>query len=284
MTAATLSERERASTWRASLALGFEHAQGRTRLARRAHEGPLVVQKPFYPEGDAVCQVVVVHPPGGIAGGDALEVILDVGTRAHAQLTQPAASKWYRSAGPAAAQHVHARVADGAVLEWLPQGAIVFDGARAESTFHLAIAPTACLIAWEFVCLGRAARGERFARGRWRQCIEIVRDDALIWSERVDLAGGGALLDSPAGLNGAPVFGTFVAASPALDDAALVAAREAVPASDGECALTRLPDVLVARYRGPASDEGLRVFAALWRALRPRLIGRAAVAPRIWST
>jgi len=284
MSAAVLSERAGdASTWRATLALGFEHAHGRTSLARRAHTGPLVVQKPFHPEGEGVCQVVVVHPPGGIAGGDALELAIDAAAGAHAQITQPAATKWYRSAGATASQRVDARVAEDAVLEWLPQGAIVFDGARARSALRIAMGRSSRVIAWELVCLGRAAAGERFATGRWRQCIEIVRDDALIWSERADLAGGSALLDSPVGLNGAPVFGTFVAASPALDDAALAAARSVVP-SRGECALTRLPDALVGRYRGPASDDGTRYFAALWSVLRPRLIGRAAVAPRIWST
>ena len=283
MSAAIVSELEHAApAWRASLALGFEHAGGRTRLARRDHDGPLVVQKPFHPEGAAVCQVVVVHPPGGIAGGDALEVDVEVGAHAHAQLTQPAASKWYRGEATAT-QAVHVRVGEHATLEWLPQGAIVFDGARARSTFRVTIAPSSRVIAWELVCLGRTARGERFARGSFRQCIEIVRADALIWSERVHLPGNSPLLDAPVGLNGAPVFGTFVAVSPALDDAALAAARAIVPAA-GDCGLTRLPDVLVARYRGPASDDGLRYFAALWSALRPRLVGRVAVAPRIWST
>jgi len=271
-----------ASSWRAALALRFAAEQGRTTLARRSHVGPLVVQKTLHPEGDAVCQAIVVHPPGGLAGGDALSLDIEVATHAHAQITMPAASKWYRSAGPWATQHVAARVAEGGTLEWLPQGAIAFDGARADCAVRIELAAAARLVAWEIVCLGRTASGERFGRGRWRQRLEIVRDGALVWSERVDVAGGSPLLDSPVGLNGAPVFGTFVA-SPALDDAALIAAREVQPRR-GEAAVTRLPDALVARYRGPASDDGARYFAALWSVLRPRLTGRDAVQPRIWST
>jgi urease accessory protein len=271
-----------AARWRARLELDFTVAHGRTVLSRRAHVGPLVVQKPLYPEPE-VCQVVVVHPPGGIAGGDDLALAVDVAPGAHVQLTTPAATKWYRSDGPIACQHIDATLAHGAALEWMPQGTIVFDGARALSTVRFDVAAGARLIAWELVCLGRHASGERLRTGQWRQRLEIVRGNALIWSERVDLAGDDALLDSPVGLNGAAVFGTFVAMTPTLDDAALAAARAVVPVA-GDHAVTRLPSLIVARWRGPASDAGQRYFAALWAALRPPLLGRAAVPPRIWST
>src|SRR5438105_4611120 len=161
--------------WHARLALAFAHERGRTVLASRAHAGPLRVQKPFYPEGDAVCQVVVVHPPGGIAGGDDLALTLDLAPRAHAQITLPAATKWYRSAGDTAVQRIEATLAPDSVLEWLPQGAIVFDGARADSTLRFTLTSGARVIAWELVCLGRHAARERFATGRWRQRFEIVR-------------------------------------------------------------------------------------------------------------
>ena len=121
--------------WSARLELGFRADDRGTRLAHRAHHGPLVVQKPLYPEGDSVCHVIVVHPPGGIAGGDELRIDLEVGAGASALVTTPGAAKWYRSAGPVARQSVALRV-EGC-LEWLPQEAIVFDGARASSSLEV---------------------------------------------------------------------------------------------------------------------------------------------------
>ena len=83
--------------WVARLALRFEQRAGRTVLAHRSHEGPLAVQKPFYPEGD-VCHVYLLHPPGGVVGGDRLTIEIEVASDAHAVITTPAAGKFYRSA------------------------------------------------------------------------------------------------------------------------------------------------------------------------------------------
>lgn len=269
--------------WQARLALTFALAHGRSTLVRRQHQGPLVVQKPLYPEGDGVCQCIVVHPPGGIAGGDDLQLDVEVGPGAHAQLTTPGAAKWYRAGGRPAHQRVVFTVGAGGVVEWMPQGTIVFDGAQASSQMQVDLAADATFIGWDVVCLGRTAASERFASGEWRQRVDAQREGALRWSERAIVRGGSSVLQSRTGLSGAPVFGTFVAMGERIDDNVLAACRALAPVR-GEGAVTRLPDALVARYRGDASEAGHAYFGHLWSLVRPAMLGRAAVSPRIWRT
>jgi urease accessory protein len=269
--------------WRATLALDFTQRGPRTVLAERRHDGPLVVQKPLYPEGDEVCHAIVVHPPGGVAGGDELELTVRAKAGARALLTTPGAGKWYRTAGPWAHQRVALEAAAGAVLEWLPQETIVFEGAAAELETDIRLAPDARFIGWEIIRLGRTASGERFTRGQLRTCTSIRRDGRLAWLERARLEGGCDLLDSPLGLAGEPVFGTMLATAPGID-AGLVAACRAPHPEAGSGAVTCLPGVLVARYLGASSEAARAYFARLWAIVRPALAGRAAVPPRIWST
>jgi urease accessory protein len=275
--------REAPAGWEARLELRFERETARTRLAARRHSGPLRVQKALYPEGSGVCQVVMVHPPGGIVGGDSLKIEVDAGLRAHAQLTTPGAAKWYRSGGVVARSDTVLRVAAGALVEWLPQETMLFDGARATIRLGVELAEDAHFIGWDVTQLGRTASGERFASGRLHQTLELIRGDAMLWCERAVLDGGSRALQAGAILGGAPVFGTMIAAGADLDDGVLAACRAASPAS-GVGAVTRLPKVLVARYRGDCARAARTYFASLWRVLRPALAGRDAVPPRIWNT
>jgi urease accessory protein len=272
-----------AAGWRASLALGFERRGERTVLATRRHDGPLVVQKALHPEGDAPCHAIVVHPPAGIAGGDELAIGVHAGEGAEALLTTPGAGKWYRSAGPWARQQVSIHGARGSRLEWLPQETIVFDGARADIAFQAHLEADARLIAWDIVCLGRTGSGERFETGHCRLQARIVRDGRLAWCERGGIEPDSPVGASPAGLAGDPVFATVLVAAPHIEDAWIVAARAVAPAQ-GVAAVTRLPGLLIARYRGRSSEAARHYCSGVWKALRAPALGRDAVEPRIWRT
>jgi urease accessory protein len=270
--------------WRAELALGFESADGRTVLARRHHAGPLVVQKPLYPEGGEVCHAIVVHPPGGIAGGDHLHIAIDANVGSRVLVTTPGAAKWYKANGRDAAQDVRIAIADGALVEWLPQETIVFDGARARLSLEIELAENARYLGWDITVLGRQASGEHFDSGSLRQRTVMRRAGREIFAEAARVEGGDALLASPAGFAGCHVTGTLIAAGAICSEEVLRACRELAPQDGAKHALTRLPGALLARYLGRSPQSAREYFADLWAALRPWLAGREACMPRIWRT
>lgn len=274
-----------ASSWHAHLSLGFERRAASTRLTRREHVGPLRVQKPLYPEGEAVCHAIVLHPPSGIVGGDELDIDVSVGPGAHALLTTPGAGKWYRSAGTWARQRLNFTVAAGGVLEWLPQETIVFDAARAAMTSRIELDADASFIGMEVLCLGRRASGERFAAGALHLDTRVQRQGRPLWLERGQIDGGDGLLHASAGLAGFSVSGTLLAVASPLDPGLLAACR-AIPAQEvgARHGLTALPQVIVARYLGHSSEAARHWLTDLWQVLRPVLIGREAQPPRIWNT
>lgn len=269
--------------WYAALSLAYARRGARSVLARRSHVGPLAVQRPLYPEGDAVCHTILVHPPAGIAGGDRLQVNVSVEAGAHALLTTPGAGKWYRSAGELGALVQRIEVAAGSVCEWLPQESIVYDGALGELSTEVRLQGDACFIGSEMLCFGRTASGERFRHGELAMHVRIERDGRPLWLERGVVRGGDALLSAAVGLQGQPVSGSFVVASPRCDADLLAAWREVEPVA-GEGAVTMLPGLLVARWLGPACEPGRAWFARLWATARPAVAGRAAHLPRIWNT
>ncbi|MBM4202088.1 MAG: urease accessory protein UreD, partial [Gammaproteobacteria bacterium] len=140
--------------WNAELELRFAPGHGKTVIAHRRHVGPLLVQRPFYPEGP-VCHVYLLHPPGGVVAGDTLGIDVDAANGSAGLVTTPAAGKFYRSASGLARQSVSLRVADGASLEWLPQETIVYQGARVRSRITIELEAGARFVGWDVVALGR---------------------------------------------------------------------------------------------------------------------------------
>lgn len=272
----------------ARLSLGFVQDGDVTRLTHREHYGQLVVQKPFYPEGrEEACQVIVVHPPGGIMGGDRIEIAAQIGAGARAQLTTPGAAKWYKANGHPSHQDIKLNVEAGAVLEWVPQETIFYDNADVTVDHNVTLEKDARYIGCEVLCFGRTAHGESFNGGRIRQRIGIRRDNKLIWFEQMQLAGGGPAMTSPLMLAGRTVCATLVAAGEPVPASLIHAAREGADAimnGAGSMGVTQLKSVVVARYLGDSSEIARRIMLHVWGLLRPAMLGRPAVVPRIWET
>ncbi len=270
--------------WEARLALDYAYIDERSVLARRVSSGPLVVQKTLYPEGEKVCHNILLHPPGGIAGGDALYIRINQGQKSHSVVTTPGAAKWYRSCGPQAVQDLHFSITDGAILEWLPLETIIFNGAQANMRTVVDLAHGATYLGWDITCFGRTASGEKFEFGKLRQTTELRLPGKKIWGEYVLLEGDDPMLSSPAGLAGFTVVGTLLAVGRNITAEQLAQCREIMVDDDGRTGITTAPHVLVARYLGNSSEKAKNYFVALWELLRPWLVGRVVCRPRIWNT
>ena len=171
------------------------------------------------------------------------------------------------------------------MLEWLPQESIIFDGALADMRSHIRLAAGSRYIGWEVLCFGRRASNECFKSGELKLRTGIERHGRWLWLEQGRLKGDSPVLISPAGLAGFSVCATLIAAGDEIAPALLASCRKIVsPECNAQYGLTALPQLLVARHLGHSSEAARGWFVALWRLLRPALLGREAQPPRIWNT
>ena len=275
-------------SWLGKLELTYTRDGERT-IAHDRHEGPLRVLQRLYPEGPGVCHHVLVHPPGGIVGGDMLDIDVTLATDTHALITTPGATRFYRSSGEQAAQRARLSVAARARLEWLPLETIAYSGCLAENRVQLELAAGAEAIGWDVLALGLPAAGAAFVAGSFTQHLELPGR----WLERGRIAAADSrLFHSPLGLDGQSVMATawYGTGSPLPDarrDSLLDAARTLASASplSGRCGVTCPHDgVIVLRALAPSVEPAMALLhqvRAAWRRLAWDL---AACPPRVWQT
>lgn len=276
--------------WAATLSLGFEARQEReqtvTRMTRIRHQGPLRVQRPFYPEGKTgCCHVYLLHPPGGLVSGDSLGIDVSVGAGAHSLVTTPAAAKLYKadSNGVAWQQHTKLKVEEGGTLEYLPQETLAFNGSKGEQTTTIDLEAGAKCIGWEVLALGRPVGNLPFVTGHLEQRFRLNQNGKPLWLERQILDPTHARFKGKWGQGGATVQATLWVVGLEDEADAIEAIREQLPASN-RWAITRRRGVVLLRYLGNERNEAWDVCQRAWELLRPLLTGCSAVIPRIWLT
>lgn len=269
--------------WTGHLQLEFERFRGKTVLSRNRHKGPLVVQRPLYPEGKEVCHTYILHPPAGIVGGDRLVIEATVKKNASVLLTTPGSTKFYRSGGRLAKQKQHLKVENDATLEWFPQDTIVFPGADALCETRIDLSATATFMGWEILCLGLPVNKNHFTTGQLRTRLSLYREDTILFMDQFRV-NNEQDLQRPTGLRDFPVTATFISTNGNCD--MLNTIRELVPeektAMFGATLLHN--ELLIIRYLGYSTFAAHALFAELWALIRPQIINRNGCAPRIWAT
>ena len=272
--------------WQASLDLRYERVGERCSL-QFDHNGPLRVLQSLYPEGAGVCHNVLVHPPGGLVAGDTLAITGKVAEGAHALISTPGATRFYRSEGATATQTVRWVLSEGARLEWLPLETIAYRGCDALNAVQLALAPGAQMIGWDVLALGLPAGGEAFDHGRFTQQVHWPG----VWLEQGTVDGRDTrLLDSPLGWAGQRVLALAWFASgtpwPGETREALLAAARELSASTHVTAGATSPDprLVLLRMLAPRVEPAMQCLQAVRAAWRRIAWTLEANPPRIWRT
>jgi urease accessory protein len=274
-------------TWHASLRLDYAHEGGRS-VARFRHDGPLRILQSLYPEGEGICHNVLVHPPGGLVGGDTLQVRVSGAEGSHGLVTTPGASRFYRSEGEVALQDVHITLQAGARLEWLPLEALYYSGCKAHNRLLMDLAPGAELLGWDVAALGLPQANQPFVRGSVLQHIELQG----AWLERGRIAAEDSrLLDGPLGLAGHRCLASlFIACGSEIArprrEALLEAARAVIEPSalcQTAGATAPGPQVLIVRVLAPLVEPAMQLLKAVRAAWRPLLWRENGADPRGWA-
>jgi urease accessory protein len=274
-------------SWQARLWLDYTGEQQRT-VARHRHEGPLRVLQSLYPEGDGICHNVLVHPPGGLVGGDTLDLQITASGSSHGLVTTPGATRFYRSDGPLARQQTQISLHERARLEWLPLEALCYCDCRAENSLQLSLTDEAEFMGWDISALGLPHAHLPFVRGSLLQHIEVPG----VWLERGLIhAQDPRLMDGPLGLAGhrclASLF--FVAAQPigrerlqeALDLTRGLLEGHPLQMSAGVTSLQAR--VIVLRVLSHVVEPAAQLLRQVWAQWRKQLWGLPATPPRIWA-
>lgn len=279
--------------WHAQLHLNYRSVQSKT-LLDFSHNGPLRILQSLYPEGDSICHNVLVHPPGGVAGGDDLDIAIHLAQNTHALITTPGATRFYKTAGEAAIQRTTVRLDDGARLEWLPLENIAYSGCQAENRLQLQLAPTAEVIGWDITALGLPAAQQAFERGAFSQHVELQSNSGApsLWLERGRIAADDhRLLQSPIGMAGHTCLATLffiagcaisaTAREQFLSKSRTIAQGHALKAS---CGITSPhAQVIALRVLAHHTEEAIDLCKQVrgeWRELAWHLTN---LPPRIWA-
>jgi urease accessory protein len=284
--------------WLAHLMLEFSATSVGTQLTRTQRKGPLSVQKAFYPEGRDCAHIYLLHPPAGIVSGDELRISVNIKNSAHLLFTTPGAGRFYRArtnleiGESKQAQITKLTIEADAKCENFPQETIVYEGADGFNTVDIELTSSSVYLGWDITCLGLPDSDQPFIEGKYCQLNRLFCDGKLIYHDRIALSPENSLLTHPAGLANNSVFATFLAYAPAIltdqyqrkDLVDLMRDKIIEQGAQKNISITDIDGLLVIRYLGAHAQQCKELFISLWEILRPVMVDKTALQPRIWHT
>lgn len=283
--------------WIASLALDFSCTALGTQLRRTRRNGPLTVQKAFYPEGRDCAHIYLLHPPAGIVSGDELHVEINLDDSAHTLVTTPGANRFYRARTDTSIgiskqiQITTLNVKNQAKCENFPQETIVYNGADGFNTVDIHLTDTSVYLGWDITCMGLPSSEQSFTQGQYSQLNRVFVEGTLQYHDRIAITAKNNVLHHPAGLAGNSVFATFLVYAPQQLNkpqrkTVIAAMRDIVENNQAQkhISITDIGGLLVIRYLGHHAEQCKKFFLLLWQVVRPLTVEKKATQPRIWYT
>lgn len=223
-------------------------------------------------------EALLINTGGGVAGGDRIETVYELGPGTDVVHTTSSAERIYRSDGSPARLEVRVGLEPGARLDWLPQQTILYAGARLERSIEVDVTEDSRLLMVEMTTFGRPESDDGAAPASLNDQWRVRRNGQLVYAEAVRLSGELApTLDRPAVGGGARAAALALLVAP--DAADLVEPlRRALECSSCETGVSAWNGLLAARALTKSPGD---LIAALARAI-PVLSGRAL--PRVWVT
>lgn len=272
--------------WKAHLHLNFRCRENRSFLAETSHRGPYVIQRPFYPEG-GLCHGYLLHPPGGMVSGDHLHLAVHNHHSAQSLITTPSAGKFYHqdTEQHRQRQSIAIQVDDNASLEFLPMENIFFTGCHATLQTEINLHPGASFIGWETLCFGRPHSDEPFHTGEINVNTLVRIGGDPIFRDQLWIPGDPEFLQAPWGLRGFQTLSTFIATHLSLESfEPLQRQLHQNNYQDYQFSATQIGPLSIFRLFARNSEIAQHQLRELWRQLRPNLLDRPVVTPRIWNT
>jgi urease accessory protein len=159
-------------------ALTFSSVGERTVVRRAFSTSPLKLLNPQ--NHSQAAWVYLASYGGGLVGGDALQIDIDVERGATAVISTQASTKVYRSPR-GASQQLRADIADDAMLVLAPDPIVCFAQSSYEQNVEIRLAPRASLVLVDWLGAGRVASGERWQHDRFSSVTRIrCGEDCLL--------------------------------------------------------------------------------------------------------
>lgn len=265
--------------WTGQLELGFSLKEGRSILSKCNHSGPFLVQRSFYSRDDlSTPHVYLLHPSGGLVGGDRLVLFTHLEPGSCALLTTPGSSKFYSTNGMYALQEYTFNLQKNSILEWIPQSSIFFSKTKAKIKTIFNLEEGSKIIAFEMLCFQNTRLHSN--PEEVDNFLQVVLPSSVGLRDRFRVNE----LDYMSKLNGFQISALFFAVP--SDEVILKKVRKLMKSMLNTYigGATLLDELLIVKLLGNNNQKLNELLHSMWSVARLNIIGKKSVIPRIWFT